>query len=119
MNRLLLSLLVVALLATARRSAADAPTNGPVRIEGQITDQDPKVKFQLDPKSARELRAKPYEVRLVAGKRYTIMLNAAETGKDSPRALDPYLVVQDASGKTLAHDDDSGGNLNAKLTLIV
>jgi len=33
-----------------------------------------------------------------------------------PKALDPYLVLQDADRKTLAEDDDSGGNLNARIT---
>ena len=33
-----------------------------------------------------------------------------------PKALDPYLVLQDLGRKTLAEHDDSGGNLNARIT---
>lgn len=60
-------------------------------------------------------------MRLVAGKRYTITLDAVQPAKGGGffNQFDPYLVVQDADGKTLAHDDDSGGNLNAKLSLSV
>ena len=32
------------------------------------------------------------------------------------KELDPFLVLQNAGGKTLAFDDDSGGGLNSKLT---
>src|SRR5260370_10911488 len=67
------------------------------------------------------MRARLHDVQLVAGKRYTITLDAVETGKGTNpfNAFDPFLVVQDSEGKTLAFDDDSGGKLNAKLTLTV
>src|SRR5260370_42664826 len=67
------------------------------------------------------MRARLYDVQLVAGKGYTITLDAVETGKGTNpfNAFDPFLVVQDSEGKTLAFDDDSGGKLNAKLTLTV
>ena len=29
--------------------------------------------------------------------------------------FDPYLRIEDANGKSLAEDDDSGGNLNARI----
>src|SRR5437667_4882086 len=116
MKRLLLSALVLILPTSARIVADDPPPkNGPVRIQGEITDKDARVKFQLDAKSARDMRAKPYDVQLVAGKTYTITLDAVGKGK----GLDPFLVVQDPDGKTIAFDDDSGGNLNARLTLRV
>ena len=118
MMRPLLPLLVILSIASHRACAGDPPRNGPVRFEGQITDQDSRVKFQLEAKS-REMRARPYDVPLAAGKRYTITLDAAEPAKGfDPKRLDPFLVVQDAEGKTLAHDDDSGGNRNARLTLV-
>ena len=126
MARLLLSLVVALSFAGVRGSAGsggadDNPKNGPVRFDGRITSDDAKVKFQLGSKSV-EMRAKPFDVPLVAGKRYTIAMNAVEPAKAANpfmRRFDPYLVVQDADGKTLAHDDDSGGNRNAKLTLSV
>ena len=119
MARLLLSLVVALSFAGVRGSAGsggadDNPKNGPVRFDGRITTDDAKVKFQLGSKSV-EMRAKPFDVPLVAGKRYTIAMNAVEPAKAANpfmRRFDPYLVVQDADGKTLAHDDDSGGNLN-------
>lgn len=127
MRRLLLSLVVGLSLTGVRglavRGLADEnPKNGPVRIEGRITNDDPKIKFELGPKSTQEMRAKPYNVQLVRGKHYTITLNAVGgKGKEGGffNRFDPYLVVQDADGKTLAHDDDSGGDLNARLTLTV
>jgi hypothetical protein len=96
-----------------------APKDGPVRIEGELTDKDKPVKLQLDPKSTRDMRAKPYEVQLVAGRTYTITLNAVEKMKERFKALDLFVVVQDPDGKTLAFDDDSGGDLNARLNLSV
>jgi hypothetical protein len=124
MKRLLLPLLVIVSIPMSKGLADDASHNAPVRIEGRISDQDPQIKFKLDPKnpkSVHTMRAKSYDLQLTAGKHYTILLDAAEPGKglESPKALDPFLIVQDADGKTLAHDDDSGGNFNAKLSLTV
>jgi tetratricopeptide (TPR) repeat protein len=52
-----------------------------------------------------------YQVQLAAGATYVIDLVSP-----NPKELDPYLVLRDAAGKRLAEDDDSGGNLNARLT---
>src|SRR5262245_48272839 len=106
-------------LAARGFATPPAPKDGPVRIEGELTDKDKPVKLQLDAKSTRDVRAKPYEVQLVAGRTYTITLNAVEKMKERWKALDLFLVVQDPDGKTLAFDDDSGGDLNAPLTLSV
>jgi hypothetical protein len=56
------------------------------------------------------MHAKLHEVPLVAGKRYLITLDAAgpAKGPGAFQAFDPFLVVQDGGGKTLAFDDDSG-----------
>jgi WD40 repeat protein len=53
-----------------------------------------------------------FQVRLKAGVRYQIDMVSPD-----PKALDPYLYLQDSERKTLAEDDDSGGNLNARITL--
>jgi hypothetical protein len=122
MRRLFLSLVVALSFAAVRTRADEDPRKGPVRIEGRITNDDPKVKFNFGRPPEREMRAKPYDVQLMAGKHYTVTLNAvADAGKkpDFFNRFDPYLVVQDEGGKTIAHDDDSGGNLNARLTLRV
>jgi tetratricopeptide (TPR) repeat protein len=52
-------------------------------------------------------RCKIYTVRLKAGQRYRIDLVSNQ--------FDTYLIVQDSAGAQLAADDDSGGNLNARL----
>jgi hypothetical protein len=51
-----------------------------------------------------------YQVRLKAGAQYVIDMVSPDA-----RKLDPYLQVRDATGVTLAEDDDSGGNLNARV----
>jgi serine protease Do len=50
---------------------------------------------------------KAHEVKLTAGTTYLIELDSSE--------FDAYLVLEDAAGKKLAEDDDSGGNSNAKI----
>ena len=46
---------------------------------------------------------------MVAGKTYQIDMTKANGG------LDPYLRLEDSAGKNVAQDDDSGGNLNARI----
>jgi len=52
-----------------------------------------------------------FQVRLKADVTYVIDMVSRD-----PKALDPYLVLQDAARNTLAEDDDSGGNNNARIT---
>jgi hypothetical protein len=65
-----------------------------------------KLHGELDGKSAGLV----YEVNLTAGKTYVIDMVSPD-----PKALDPYLVVQDADHHVLAQDDDSGGGRNARI----
>jgi tetratricopeptide (TPR) repeat protein len=51
-----------------------------------------------------------YEVKLFARKTYAILM-----ASPSQKALDPYLLLEDADGQHLAEDDDSGGGLNARI----
>jgi hypothetical protein len=51
-----------------------------------------------------------YRVKLAAGTTYVI-----DMVTPNQPALDPYLVLTDATGKQLAEDDDSGGGLNARI----
>ena len=51
--------------------------------------------------------AKRFEVPLQSGKNYQLTMDSKE--------LDSFLVLQDKTGKELAYDDDSGGELNAWL----
>src|SRR5262249_13092007 len=64
-----------------------------------------KLQGKLDGKTTTLV----YEVKLTAGKTYVIDMVSPDQ-----KALDPYLVLQDADGKRLAEDDDSGGGLNAR-----
>ncbi len=50
-----------------------------------------------------------YNVNLQAGVQYTISLNKLQNG------YDPYLWLYDPVGQLVAQDDDSGGNLNARI----
>src|SRR5206468_1494641 len=52
-------------------------------------------------------RCKSYPFKMVAGASYVINLLS--------RDFDAYLRVEDANGKALAEDDDSGGSLDARL----
>ncbi len=62
-----------------------------------------------DPRDRTRTRSfhKVVDVQLTAGRTYVIDLQSA--------TLDSYLRLEDAAGKQLAFDDDSGGNLNARL----
>jgi len=51
-----------------------------------------------------------YPVKLAAGKNYVIDMVSPDQ-----KTLDPYLVLTDGTGKSLAEDDDSGGGLNARI----
>jgi eukaryotic-like serine/threonine-protein kinase len=55
-----------------------------------------------------------YQVKLLAGKTYVIDMESPDQ-----KALDPYLILTDAAGKTLAHDDDGGAGLNARIVYSV
>jgi len=61
-------------------------------------------------------KAKPqqvYHVKLHKGGTYVI-----DMVSPNPKALDPFLRLLDAAGKTLASDDDSGGGLNARIVFL-
>ena len=76
---------------------------GPVHEIGQGLE----LRGQLD----KQTPTLVYQVKLAAGKTYVIDLVSPDQ-----KALDPYLVLSDATGKKLAEDDDSGGGLNARIT---
>jgi serine/threonine protein kinase len=75
---------------------------GPVHDVGDGLTREGK----LDGKTATLV----YQVKLNAGKVYVIDMISPD-----PKALDPYLVLKTADGRYLAEDDDSGGNLNARI----
>jgi hypothetical protein len=51
-----------------------------------------------------------YNVKLVAGKTYVIDMISP-----NQKALDPYLMLFDPTGKKIAEDDDGGDGLNARI----
>lgn len=77
--------------------------NGFAKVQANLTNQD----------AADRLRpgcgCKAYRVRLQAGKTYVI---------DHMGNFDPYLRLEDVKGTILAQDDDGGGGLNARITII-
>jgi CHAT domain-containing protein/tetratricopeptide (TPR) repeat protein len=78
-----------------------------LKLEGNVAAGDPRVKVVVSPTQSGALPAKRFMVNLEEGKRYEITMSST--------ALDSFLVVQDAKGKQLAFDDDSGGGLDARL----
>jgi hypothetical protein len=116
--RISISALVVGFLATAipfTASRAGAEEKGKV-IKLKLKDGRARVTARLaegDPKDRifKDSFCKVYAVELKAGQVYQIDM-AKKNAKDS---LDPYLRLETPQGKQLAADDDSGGNLNARI----
>lgn len=75
-------------------------------LKGAIAPKDPKVDV---PNGKKNLLSKLFDVKLLADRQYTFLLEAGDVG------LDPLLILQDAGGKALGVDDDGGGFYNAKL----
>jgi CHAT domain-containing protein/Tfp pilus assembly protein PilF len=80
------------------KRAADKPL---LKLEGELTRNAP-----VDPVLKKGFH-KVYPVKLAAGAYYQIDL----VSKD----FDAYLRLEDAEGRQLAEDDDSGGDLNARI----
>src|SRR5262245_41195248 len=94
----------IALLAlvpvVARVSAGGAKGDQDIKIEGKLSTDDPKDKKRGTP-------CKVHMVQMKAGNTYTIDMVSTE--------IDSYLRLEDKDGKQLDEDDDSGGNLNARM----
>jgi thiol-disulfide isomerase/thioredoxin len=71
-----------------------------LRYTGKLTNDDPKDKV-------RNAASKVYPLVLQRGKTYTIDMVSTQ--------FDSFLRLEDARGQQLAQDDDSGGNLNARI----
>src|SRR6266542_4412649 len=98
----------VALLALALVAANLAQAGGgkkdkvdkEINIKGKLTKDDPKDRV-------RNAASKVYPVTMKRGKTYTIDMVSTQ--------FDSFLRLEDAKGTELAQDDDSGGNLNARI----
>jgi CHAT domain-containing protein/Tfp pilus assembly protein PilF len=80
-------------------------------LEGRIAADDAKTKVTLEDGSEVGMPAKRYSVKLAAGKSYFLTMGSS--------AIDSFLIIQDQDGNQVDYDDDSGGGLNAALTLDV
>ncbi|HYT88529.1 MAG TPA: PPC domain-containing protein [Gemmataceae bacterium] len=76
--------------------------------KAKLTNQDPIYKvpeFNLP----KKCHFKAYTIKLKAKQFYIIDMEKISEG------MDPYLYLEDPSGKIVAQDDDSGGDLNARV----
>lgn len=98
----------------------DRPINGPMQVAHPPALGEPRAVpvegltisdrlTDLDPPDALcpDVTCKVYAVRLEAGRTYTIDMMSAE--------FDPFLRLENAEFVELASDDDSGGDLNARI----
>jgi hypothetical protein len=76
----------------------------------ELTNKDPFYKIP-DSDSQRKCHFKAYSLKMKAGRFYVINMER----KDNLDRMDPYLYLEGPNGKVLAQDDDSGGDLNARL----
>lgn len=70
--------------------------------QSALTNQDPLDRVR------QGSHCKIFTVKMDAGRAYTIDLQSVQ--------FDSYLRLEDANGNNLAQDDDSGGNLNSRIT---
>src|SRR5262245_48561440 len=103
------ALLAVALLAVAAPPAARAQKAAKEKeqawqVTGELTRDDPPDKARAG------CYHKVHTHKMSAGTRYVIDLIDR-----NPSNMDPYLRLEDSAGTQLAQDDDSGGNLNARI----
>jgi hypothetical protein len=81
--------------------------NGTATINSKLMVNDPKDKVQTNSP------ARSFPVKMKSGKTYVIdMIGKTKTGF----GFDPYLRLEDPSGKEVAANDDGGGNFNARIT---
>ena len=74
-----------------------------LKITGTVAATDDTVLVIVGEKMGR-LPAKLYRVKMKGGTKYALNMKSDD--------IDSFLVVQDAGGKQLAFDDDSGGGTN-------
>jgi Bacterial pre-peptidase C-terminal domain len=108
MNRCCLIMVTVCAVMAAQLQAGGDKDKKPgkeVKFEGAVADTDPTVSI-----GGKDLHCKTHEVKLAGGKKYQMDL----VKKDGN--IDPFLIIQDKSGKILVWDDDGGGFPNARLS---
>jgi hypothetical protein len=95
-------LLGVRLVASAAALPPGVHAVGPggLSIDSALTNSDPVDRV-------RKQFCKTFDVKMLAGKAYSIDMTSTK--------IDSYLRLEDTAGRQLAEDDDSGGNLNARI----
>jgi hypothetical protein len=85
--------------------AGKALTVGPkgLKVEGEVAQTD-KLAEVVDGDKRARMPAKLYLVQLQAGTKYRLEMRSPD--------IDSFLIVQDADGKQLAYDDDTGQGAN-------
>jgi hypothetical protein len=98
--------------ATERKDAAKKWTAVVETLEGKLATMihDAARAVTLKGELSAAAPSLIFQVRHKANVTYVIDMVSPD-----PKALDPYLVLQDSERQTLAEDDDSGGNLNARI----
>jgi hypothetical protein len=109
----LVSSLVLINLAQAQQGREQPKKEQPVKQKVYEVGKGLSIDSKLDEKDTKdpekECLAKIFLVKLVKGKTYQIDMSSTVDGFDS------WLRLEGASKKQLAEDDDSGGNLNARI----
>jgi hypothetical protein len=76
--------------------------------KSKLTDKDPK--YKLPPNDFGPMNAyKAYKVQMKANQTYVIDMVRSDN------SVDPYLYLEGPDGKIVMRDDDSGGDLNARI----
>jgi hypothetical protein len=79
----------------------------------ELTDDDPKY-VNREFKRKLDSRYKAFPIKMKAKNYYVI--DMIRDGDD--KEFDPLLFLEDADGKIVALDDDSGGDLNARIVFL-
>jgi hypothetical protein len=90
-------------LGSAREQEKKTDASDDATIIGQIVPNDLRDKRRNHP-------CKIHTFKLSKDKTYIIDMES--------RDFDSYLRIEDVTGKQLAEDDDSGGNLNARIRFL-
>ena len=88
---------------------ASTAHNPDLTLTRSLSVTDKLTRLKADEKLEKNHFMKVEEFQFKEGVTYVIEM------KTTDKTLDPYLILEDAKGKELARDDDSGGFPNAKI----
>jgi thiol-disulfide isomerase/thioredoxin len=102
-------LLAGAVVLAAAPAGAREAGPGLLRVPGKLTKEDPTDSVR------KGSHARTHKFKMEAGKVYQIDLVSRE---GQPEKFDPYLRLEDPSGRQVAADDDGGGFPNARILYV-